>query len=178
MDWTESLIGRLRSLWDEDHSTAKIARIMGISKNAVVGKAHRLNLASRPSPIRRDGPARAPRPRRIRQAATLAPLPSVEPAPLRNTIMLAVPLAPAVAWGPDIRRLRGRRTALPNAQIFPPTRIAVTPPLPDKCTWPLWGHADRPTHKYCEAPAAGRWCEDHCKKGYERRPLLREEFAA
>lgn len=52
MEWTEELIGRLRQLWDQGLPTAEIGRQLSISKNAVVGKAHRLKLPSRPSPIR------------------------------------------------------------------------------------------------------------------------------
>ncbi len=63
MDWTHEAIERLRALWAEGHSTAEIGRRMGVSKNAVVGKAHRLNLSARPSPIRRDAQPRAERPR-------------------------------------------------------------------------------------------------------------------
>ena len=44
IDWTPTVIGTLRSLWAEGISTAAIGVRMGISKNAVVGKAHRLNL--------------------------------------------------------------------------------------------------------------------------------------
>ena len=54
MEWNESSIAKLRALWAEGLSTAEIGRRMGVQKNAVVGKAHRLNLPSRPSPIRRD----------------------------------------------------------------------------------------------------------------------------
>ena len=53
MDWTEETISRLRSLWQEGLSTAEIGRRMSITKNAVVGKAHRLTLPARPSPIRK-----------------------------------------------------------------------------------------------------------------------------
>ncbi|QYU68227.1 hypothetical protein J4558_25925 [Leptolyngbya sp. 15MV] len=42
MDWSVEAIERLKALWAEGHSTAEIGRRMGISKNAVVGKAHRL----------------------------------------------------------------------------------------------------------------------------------------
>ncbi|MGO9785646.1 MAG: GcrA family cell cycle regulator, partial [Stellaceae bacterium] len=42
--WTPELIQNLSKLWDEGHSTAEIGRRLGISKNAVVGKAHRLAL--------------------------------------------------------------------------------------------------------------------------------------
>ncbi len=55
MEWAEETIVRLRTLWDEGLSTAEIGRRLGVSKNAVVGKAHRLDLPARPSPIRRDG---------------------------------------------------------------------------------------------------------------------------
>ena len=54
MDWTDDDIQKLRTLWAEGHSTAEIGRRMGVSKNAIVGKAHRLDLPGRPSPIRRS----------------------------------------------------------------------------------------------------------------------------
>ncbi|HQU05595.1 MAG TPA: GcrA family cell cycle regulator, partial [Acidocella sp.] len=53
MEWSEEIIAKLRALWAEGLSTAEIGRRLNISKNAVVGKAHRLNLPPRPSPIRR-----------------------------------------------------------------------------------------------------------------------------
>ncbi|MDF7673572.1 GcrA family cell cycle regulator [Acetobacteraceae bacterium ESL0709] len=52
MDWTDDLIARLRELWSQGLSTAEIGRQLAITKNAVVGKAHRLGLPPRPSPIR------------------------------------------------------------------------------------------------------------------------------
>ena len=51
--WTPELMERLSALWTEGHSTAEIGRRLGISKNAVVGKAHRLSLKPRPSPLKR-----------------------------------------------------------------------------------------------------------------------------
>ena len=62
MEWTDEIIAKLTSLWSEGLSTAEIGRRLNISKNAVVGKAHRLNLPPRPSPIRRqEGVPAAPR---------------------------------------------------------------------------------------------------------------------
>ncbi len=57
--WTPELIQNLSKLWAEGHSTAEIGRRLGISKNAVVGKAHRLALTPRPSPLKRP-PVRRP----------------------------------------------------------------------------------------------------------------------
>jgi GcrA cell cycle regulator len=81
MEWTEETIVRLRELWQQGLSTAEIGRQLAVTKNAVVGKAHRLGLQSRPSPIRRPpGPARA-----VEQKAPPAAAPAVvsAPAPVR-----------------------------------------------------------------------------------------------
>jgi GcrA cell cycle regulator len=53
MEWTKEATDKLRVLWAENLSTAEIARRLKLSKNSVVGKAHRLNLPARPNPIRR-----------------------------------------------------------------------------------------------------------------------------
>ena len=78
MEWTDEVIGQLRALWAEGHSTAEIGRRLGVTKNAIVGKAHRLDLPARPSPIRRDpdaAPVRRATVRRV-EGPTLPPLPS------------------------------------------------------------------------------------------------------
>ena len=51
--WTNDRIAKLKKLWTEGLPTGEIGKRLGVSKNAVVGKAHRLSLKSRPSPIRR-----------------------------------------------------------------------------------------------------------------------------
>lgn len=66
--WTPERVEHLRKLWDEGLTTAEIGKHIGVSKNAVVGKAHRLELPSRPSPIRR-GITRRPS-RSVRKPST------------------------------------------------------------------------------------------------------------
>lgn len=73
MDWTDAVILSLRALWGEGLSTAEIGRRLGVTKNAVVGKAHRLVLPARPSPIRRGAPVVA-----VARRATGPTLPSME----------------------------------------------------------------------------------------------------
>jgi len=51
--WTDDKIKQLKKLWAEGYTTGEIGKKLNVSKNAVVGKAHRLGLESRPSPIRR-----------------------------------------------------------------------------------------------------------------------------
>ena len=53
MPWNEENVSRLRDLWDQGLPTAQIGKLLGFTKNAVVGKAHRIGLERRPSPIRR-----------------------------------------------------------------------------------------------------------------------------
>ncbi|WP_343559300.1 GcrA family cell cycle regulator [Kiloniella sp. b19] len=53
MNWTEERIELLKKLWAEGHSASQIGKELGVSKNAVVGKAHRMKLSARPSPIKR-----------------------------------------------------------------------------------------------------------------------------
>ena len=51
MGWTDEQVEELKKLWDQGLTTGEIGKALGVSKNAVVGKAHRLKLDSRPSPI-------------------------------------------------------------------------------------------------------------------------------
>ncbi|KAF0139429.1 MAG: hypothetical protein FD153_945, partial [Rhodospirillaceae bacterium] len=51
--WTEERIAELQRLWDGGLTTGEIGKRLSVSKNAVVGKAHRVGLTSRPSPIKR-----------------------------------------------------------------------------------------------------------------------------
>ena len=55
--WTDDLVVRLRELWAQGLTPTQIAAALpGISRNAVLGKVHRLRLSSRPSPIQRGLP--------------------------------------------------------------------------------------------------------------------------
>ena len=53
MPWNDKNVAHLRELWDQGLPTAQIGKLLGFTKNAVVGKAHRIGLERRPSPIRR-----------------------------------------------------------------------------------------------------------------------------
>lgn len=80
MSWTDERIETLRKMWDSGLTATQIAEELGgVSRNAVIGKAHRLGLASRPSPVKPNAteakPAAAP------AAAEAAPAPRPAPAP-------------------------------------------------------------------------------------------------
>lgn len=56
MSWTEERVALLKQLWGEGKTAAEIAKALGdgVTRNAVIGKAHRLKLSSRLSPIQQN----------------------------------------------------------------------------------------------------------------------------
>lgn len=176
MDWTEEAISTLRVLWAEGLSTAEIGRRMGISKNAVVGKAHRLNLPARPSPIRRV-PGQAPAPR--------APRMTSRPAMPRPMPMLPIqrPLGQGGFGGGQ-----AAQPAQAQAPLFQAPRPAQPAPAPrpaplrfgnSTCCWPI-GEPGTPGFRFCTSAAiAGKpYCEEHAALAYVRAKPDRREDAA
>jgi GcrA cell cycle regulator len=163
MDWTTEAIERLKALWAEGHSTAEIGRRMGISKNAVVGKAHRLTLPARPSPIRRDA---TPRPAPVPRAPRPAPMPlqrlATAPAP-RPAAAPATPAPPPVA------------ATAPVLRSFPAARPRIGA---RSCCWPL-GEPGTQGFRFCGGdPMAGKpYCAEHAALAYVK-PRDRREDAA
>lgn len=167
MEWNVEAINRLRALWAEGHSTAEIGRRMGVSKNAVVGKAHRLNLPARPSPIRRDVVA-APRPAPARRH-TLPPL----RAALREPLPVLTPQ--------PLRRLEPGLTA-PAATAAPRPVVASPRPFPrvgaKSCCWPI-GEPGTSGFTFCTAEAmlAKPYCAEHAAIAYVKVRDRREDAA-
>ncbi|HWW59661.1 MAG TPA: GcrA family cell cycle regulator, partial [Sphingopyxis sp.] len=73
MSWTDERIESLRNMWEKGLTASQIAdELGGVSRNAVIGKAHRLGLKSRPSPVKATEKAAKP----VRTAAPAAPKPA------------------------------------------------------------------------------------------------------
>ena len=120
MSWTEERIETLRKMWEGGMTATQIAEELGgVSRNAVIGKAHRLGLASRPSPVKPNSseakPAPAEKPARpaVQEAAAPPPAPKpqverkAEPAPVAAEAEAepdsdAPPAKPA---GPQVRSI-------------------------------------------------------------------------
>jgi GcrA cell cycle regulator len=109
MSWTDERIETLRKMWDSGLTATQIAEELGgVSRNAVIGKAHRLGLASRPSPVKPNAteakaaaPAAAaapPPPRPAPPPKPVSPPPVVAAAEPRESVSAAdVPAEPATA---------------------------------------------------------------------------------
>ncbi|WP_374414921.1 GcrA family cell cycle regulator [Novosphingobium colocasiae] len=85
MSWTDERIEKLTKMWEGGATASQIAdELGGVSRNAVIGKAHRLGLKARPSPVKpNEKPARAAAPvapRKPRPADDAPPARAAEPA--------------------------------------------------------------------------------------------------
>jgi len=133
---------------------------MGISKNAVVGKAHRLSLPARPSPIRRElGMPATPRPQPVRvpRPAGLAPRTTL-PSPAQT--VAPAPAIPAPAPRPAVVRSFPR---------LGPVR---------SCCWPI-GEPGQPNFRFCsgEALTGKPYCAEHASVAYVKARDRREDAA-
>ena len=167
MEWNEETIARLRALWAEGLSTAEIGRRMAISKNAVVGKAHRLNLPARPSPIRRDATGAAPRPATPRRVTgpTLPPLAAATaPAPQVVTAPISQPPAPPVS--------------VPRVVASRPASTTFRPIRPQTCCWPI-GEPGTKSFRFCDSEAStGKpYCQEHAALAYVKVRDRRDDAA-
>lgn len=165
MQWSEEQQLKLRQLWQEGISTADIARRMGTSKNAVVGKAHRLNLPPRPSPIVK-GSGASRRPRLRVGPVTLPPLESISaPPPSEIAHMQEAPLPPAP------RKLSARQVArtekIAAGEPERPKSFRQLTGRVSDCCWPI-GEPGRRDFRFCsDQSLPGRpYCEAHCRLAY------------
>lgn len=142
-DWNEDRIACLRALWAEGNPTAEIGRRLCIGKNAIIGKAHRLHLPPRPSPIHAKGSDKPRRP----------PMPH--------------------ACGPDLPSLGAAAHSVPTMPIPPtaPVEPAVPafarPARRNPCCWPI-GEPRASGFRYCDAAAElGKpYCPEHAGLAY------------
>ncbi|HKH29085.1 MAG TPA: GcrA family cell cycle regulator [Sphingomicrobium sp.] len=194
MSWTEERIDRLKKMWQDGSTASQIAdELGGVSRNAVIGKAHRLGLEARPSPVKpgeeKEKPAAA--------APALKPAPAERPVakPAVAEGERAAPAQPpartpqrarsdniqyrSIGPGGFVRQGPGDQQApIPPA---PPRRLVPAKPSPevaDKtslldlndriCKWPM-GHPGEPDFHFCGNPSnpGFPYCVQHCGVAYQ-----------
>jgi len=101
MSWTDERIATLKTMWEAGQTASQIAEALGgVSRNAVIGKAHRLELQARPSPVKPNDPEAkaAAAAEASASAAAAAPEPVAPPEPVAVEAPKPAPVAePVVA---------------------------------------------------------------------------------
>ncbi|MEO1015923.1 MAG: GcrA family cell cycle regulator [Pseudomonadota bacterium] len=151
MSWTEERVEALKKLWTEGHSASQIAKQLGgVTRNAVIGKVHRLGLSGRATPsrpVKRPPRLARPKPRPGAAPATQAEARPTIAARLREEAALAAALPPA-------------KTADGEAATILTLRDSM-------CKWPIGDPAD-PSFAFCGRKAeCGPYCAEHAKVAFQ-----------
>jgi GcrA cell cycle regulator len=198
MSWTDERIERLKKMWAQGATASQIAdELGGVSRNAVIGKAHRLGLEQRPSPVKpgeeKEAKKAAPAPAAAAPKAAAPKAEAPRPAAAAPAEPAAAPqqrapqrqLTPqelqyrSIGPGGFVRQGPGDQQApIPPA---PPRRLVPAKPSPevaDKtslldlneriCKGPI-AHPGEPDFYFCGQPAnpGFPYCVEHCGVAYQ-----------
>ena len=162
MGWTEERVAELKKLWAEGHSASQIAKRLGnVTRNAVIGKVHRLGLSGRATPSRpvkrpprlaRPKPQHQPQHQQVRPAA-----PRVASAAEAGSTALESAPEPVVDSAP----VEPQR--LPNGDM-----VTVLTVKDSMCKWPVGDPAD-PNFGFCGRTAenGAPYCAEHARAAYQ-----------
>ena len=143
MGWTDERVETLKKLWLEGHSASQIAKQLGgVTRNAVIGKVHRLGLSGRAAPSQPSRQVlRTPRPPRPASHHHHAPRRAVEP----------------------------RALPVPQAVIYPeePGSATVLTLGAHMCKWPI-GDPSSDGFTFCGRRInEGSYCVEHARVAYQ-----------
>ncbi|NVK34089.1 MAG: GcrA cell cycle regulator [Rhodobacteraceae bacterium] len=158
MSWTNERVELLKKLWAEGHSASQIAgELGGVTRNAVIGKVHRLGLSGRAK-----APSSSPKPRRARPSTpSTASSRSSSAAPKsQGATALKMDAAPASKPLPEEE---------PLAELIPISERATILTLTERtCKWPI-GDPSTDDFYFCgrTSDAGVPYCAHHCKIAYQ-----------
>ncbi len=155
MSWTDERVEQLKKMWLDGLSASQIANELGdgISRNAVIGKVHRLGLSGR---VKSPTPAR-PRAKSHGEGDAIAPAAPV----VHGNLAVAVEARPAPAPAP--------RPAAADVVVPISERVGIMDLRESMCRWPL-GDPASPDFRYCGAKmqvGVGPYCTYHARIAYQ-----------
>ncbi len=151
MSWTDERVTTLKKLWLDGLSASQIAKQLGgVTRNAVIGKVHRLGLSGRAAPSQPARPAfKAPRPAR--------PVATTMPSAPRRVIAAEPASLPAVAQQPSVPAFRAEE----------PGSATVLTLGAHMCKWPI-GDPSSDGFTFCgRRSSEGPYCGEHARIAYQ-----------
>ena len=125
MAWTDERIDTLKKMWEDGQTASQIAEALGqVSRNAVIGKAHRLGLQSRPSPVKPNEVTAEVVAKPVVEAAPPKPAPAPAPEAFKPVeVVAAAPAAPVFEADED------EDAEIPDALAAAPAPVAPPQPI-------------------------------------------------
>lgn len=166
MSWTDDRVEKLKKMWSEGQSASQIAKELGgVTRNAVIGKVHRLGLSNRNGgggsggePAAKAEPKPAPETKAARPAPPAEPAPAPAPNPaLRKIVPAGQPLPPqpsANEISPEaLATVREVEKKARKLSLMDLTERTCKWPVGDPATDDFWfcGLPVQPGKPYCEA---------------------------
>jgi GcrA cell cycle regulator len=164
MGWTEERVELLKKLWADGLSASQIAgRLGGITRNAVIGKVHRLGLAGRATTSRLRSP-------RLRHRMAQTPARPVAPARVQYRTHGNVALKPVFA---PIEQKTVALALVPSVieelDVPPMLRVDLLDLRENMCRWPVGDPQDEHFHFCgCQKSGNGSYCEYHSRIAYQQ----------
>lgn len=169
MSWTDERIALLKKMWKEGKSAADIAKTLGkgVTRNAVIGKAHRMGLSNRPSPIKKPEAPLSREP--VKKEPVRKELPvkarEVKPAPKKlvpPVVVSGVKNNP-LARGEIVEPRKMEKEAIP-----PGGGVALIDLTERMCKWPI-GDPREDDFTFCGRGirAGTPYCHDHAAMAYQ-----------
>lgn len=162
MAWTDERVELLKKLWADGLSASQIAgRLGGVTRNAVIGKVHRLGLSGRATSSRSS----SPRPRR-----THVPRANRAPSLLFGTRGNTA-LKPAYEAEPDFQPAPLEELVIPLHE-----RASILTLKESMCRWPIGDPGEEDFH-FCGRKKLGTlpYCEHHARMAYQPVQVRRRE---
>lgn len=171
MAWTDEMVEDLKKMWHEGLTTGEIGKRLGVSKNSIVGKVHRLQLSGRPSPIKKKDEENtevktAAAPKAEKTAAPAKPEKSAPAAKSEKKSETEFPAAKAethaenVSAAPEKTNRYQPRAAYNN-------KTSLTDLDNHTCRWPLGDPKDENFHFCGKKVKIGQtYCDEHAGIAY------------
>lgn len=178
MNWTDERVEKLKKLWAEGLSASQIAaQLGGVSRNAVIGKVHRLSLPGRakaggatPTAARPKRPVVVARPAVAEPvAATAAPRPTPMRPVARPASTMTVLEDAESAFEPETALTVTHSASGNGSVVLPMSRKLVLTQLTDRtCKWPI-GDPMKDEFHFCgnDSPDSSPYCTFHAKLAYQ-----------